>query len=48
MRRPMPPRRALVLGEAGIYHIAEDDGSVNSGKARHVLHWRADFRMDPT
>ena len=39
-------RRALTLGEAGIYNIAEDDGSVSIRKAAAALGWAPGFRLD--
>jgi nucleoside-diphosphate-sugar epimerase len=38
-------RRALVRGTAGIYNVAEDDGAVDSEKARRELGFDANFRM---
>ncbi len=38
-------RRAVIRGEAGIYNIAEDDGTVSIDKARAALGWNADFRI---
>lgn len=35
---------AVTSGEPGVYNIAEDDGAVSSGKARHQLGWSADWR----
>jgi nucleoside-diphosphate-sugar epimerase len=40
-------RRAVTLGTPGIYNIAEEDGTVSSGKARRVLGWNPGFRMRP-
>jgi nucleoside-diphosphate-sugar epimerase len=37
-------RRAITLGEPGIYNIAEEDGTVSSGKARRALQWDPAFR----
>ncbi|HEX7045012.1 MAG TPA: NAD(P)H-binding protein [Burkholderiales bacterium] len=37
-------RRAALRGRAGIYNVAEEDGTVSSRKAREELGWRADFR----
>ncbi len=39
-------RRALTRGEAGIYNIAEDDGTVSIKKAVDALGWMAGFRLD--
>lgn len=39
-------RRAVTRGAAGIYNIAEDDGTVSCEKAVAALGWRADFRLD--
>lgn len=39
-------RRALTLGESGIYNIAEDDGTLSIEKARKELHWQPGFRLD--
>ncbi|WP_255701297.1 NAD(P)-dependent oxidoreductase [Afifella sp. H1R] len=36
---------AAKSGKAGVYNIAEDDGTVLSEKARHDLGWSADWRM---
>ncbi|MGA8049258.1 MAG: dTDP-glucose 4,6-dehydratase, partial [Burkholderiales bacterium] len=41
-------RRAVRAGSAGIYNIAESDGSVASEKARRVLGWSPAFRMPPS
>lgn len=38
-------RRAVARGAAGIYNIAEEDGTVASGKAMFQLGWRPEFRM---
>ncbi|MBX3003758.1 MAG: NAD(P)H-binding protein [Anaerolineales bacterium] len=38
-------RKALSLGAAGIYNIAEDDGAVSSHKARQALGWAPEFRI---
>jgi nucleoside-diphosphate-sugar epimerase len=37
-------RRAVTRGDAGIYNVAEEDGTVSSAKARSALGWTADFR----
>ncbi len=39
-------RRALTRGEAGIYNIAEDDGTVTIEKAAEMLGWVPGFRLD--
>lgn len=39
-------RRALLRGTAGIYNIAEDDGAVSVDKAKDLLGWQSDFRLD--
>ena len=39
-------RRACLVGEAGIYNIAEDDGTVSIQKATEVLGWKPGFRLD--
>ena len=39
-------RRAAVRGVAGLYNIAEEDGTVCCDKAASVLGWKADFRID--
>lgn len=39
-------RRALTRGEAGIYNIAEDDGTVSIKKATDALGWTAGFRLN--
>lgn len=41
-------RRAVSRGRAGVYNIAEEDGTVSSRKAAAELDWRADFRMPAT
>jgi nucleoside-diphosphate-sugar epimerase len=38
-------RRALTRGEAGIYNIAEDDGTVSIEKAAEMLGWVPGFRI---
>lgn len=38
-------RRAVTLGRAGVYNVAENDGSVNSDKARRELDWDPAFRV---
>lgn len=40
-------RRAMTLGRAGVYNIAEDDGTVTSAKARRELKWSPGFRFEP-
>jgi nucleoside-diphosphate-sugar epimerase len=37
-------RRAMTRGEAGIYNVAETDGTLDCGRAERLLGWRADFR----
>jgi nucleoside-diphosphate-sugar epimerase len=37
---------ALTHGAPGIYNVAEDDGEIDSGKARRELGFDASFRMD--
>ena len=37
-------RRAVTLGAAGIYNVAEEDGTVSSAKARRELGWNPQFR----
>lgn len=39
-------RRAAARGPAGIYNIAEDDGTVCSDKAANELGWKPDFRIE--
>ncbi len=39
-------RRALTRGEAGVYNIAEDDGTVSIKKAAEALGWVPGFRLD--
>lgn len=39
-------RRALTRGPAGIYNIAEEDGTVSIEKAAEMLGWRPGFRLD--
>ncbi len=41
-------RRAINRGKAGVYNVAEEDGTVSSGKAFRVLGWRPDFRIGST
>jgi nucleoside-diphosphate-sugar epimerase len=41
-------RRALTLGDPGVYNIAEDDGTVASTKAMAAFGWRPDFRLPAT
>lgn len=36
---------ATAHGEPGIYNVAEDDGMVDSSKAKRQLHWSATWRM---
>jgi len=38
-------RRAMTSGSAGVYNIAEDDGTVSIRKAADELGWSADFRI---
>lgn len=38
-------RLAVTRGEAGVYNVAEDDGTVSSRKALESLGWRPEFRM---
>lgn len=38
-------RRAVGRGEGGIYNVAEEDGTVASGKAMFQLGWRPEFRL---
>lgn len=39
-------RRAITRGAAGIYNVAEDDGTVNSQKAQRELGWNPAFRLE--
>ena len=39
-------RRALTLGQAGIYNIAEEDGTVSIKKAADALGWVPGFRLE--
>jgi nucleoside-diphosphate-sugar epimerase len=39
-------RRAVTRGAAGVYNIAEDDGTVSIIKARAELGWSPDFRIE--
>jgi nucleoside-diphosphate-sugar epimerase len=39
-------RRAVTCGMTGIFNIAEEDGSISSGKATVELGWHADFRIN--
>jgi nucleoside-diphosphate-sugar epimerase len=41
-------RRAITLGSAGIYNVAEEDGTVSSLKAIKELGWRPAFRVAET
>jgi nucleoside-diphosphate-sugar epimerase len=38
-------RLAITRGSAGIYNVAEEDGTVSSGKAVRELGWRPEFRL---
>ncbi len=38
-------RLALVVGERGVYNVAEDDGAVRIDKARKYLGWDPAFRL---
>lgn len=38
-------RRALTRGSAGIYNIAEEDGTVSIRKAAQALGWESGFRI---
>lgn len=38
-------RRAICRGTAGIYNVAEEDGTVSSAKARRELGWEPAFRI---
>jgi nucleoside-diphosphate-sugar epimerase len=38
-------RLAMTRGEAGIYNIAEEDGTVSCAKARTILGWNSSFRL---
>lgn len=38
-------RRAVTRGEAGVYNVVEDDGTVSSQKAADELGWNSDFRF---
>lgn len=38
-------RRAVCQGTAGIYNVAEEDGTVSSAKARRELGWQPQFRI---
>lgn len=38
-------RRAISRGTAGIYNVAEEDGTVSSAKARRELGWEPGFRI---
>lgn len=40
-------RRALTKGQAGVYNIAEDDGTVSISKAKAELGWVPGFRIQP-
>ena len=39
-------RRAINRGKAGVYNVAEQDGTVSSDKAVEILGWKSDFRID--
>lgn len=39
-------RLAVTRGAAGIYNVAEEDGTVSCRKAMTMLGWRPDFRID--
>jgi nucleoside-diphosphate-sugar epimerase len=39
-------RRALTRGQAGVYNIAEEDGTVSVKKAADALGWVPGFRLD--
>jgi hypothetical protein len=39
-------RQAVTRGEAGIYNVAEEDGTVCSRKAMDTLDWSPQFRID--
>lgn len=39
-------RLAVTRGAAGIYNVAEEDGTVSCRKAKTMLGWRSDFRID--
>ncbi len=39
-------RRAVTRGRAGIFNIAEEDGTVSSRKAAQKLGWSSGFRLD--
>jgi len=39
-------RRAVTRGTAGIYNVAEEDGTVSCAKAASLLGWKPDFRID--
>lgn len=41
-------RRATTMGRAGIYNIAEDDGTVTITRAAGELGWRPGFRLGDT
>jgi len=38
-------RRAVTRGHAGVYNIADADGTVDASKARRELGWQPSFRM---
>ncbi|MBI1423848.1 MAG: NAD(P)H-binding protein [Gammaproteobacteria bacterium] len=40
-------RRAITLGEHGIYNVAEEDGTVSSARARTILKWDPAFSLQP-
>jgi nucleoside-diphosphate-sugar epimerase len=39
-------RRAVTRGKAGVYNVAEEDGTVSSDKATDALGWESGFRLD--
>jgi hypothetical protein len=39
-------RLAVVRGEPGIYNVAEEDGAVSSAKARRILGFDPNFRIE--
>jgi nucleoside-diphosphate-sugar epimerase len=39
-------RRAITRGEAGVYNVAEDDGTVSITKVASALGWAPGFRLD--
>ncbi len=39
-------RKSITPGITGIFNVAEDDGAVNTTKAKSILGWNASFRLN--